>query len=317
MVAVILIVLLLRIRPLIDVKSVVDLHILMIAIWVFKNLLGVLMPFLLGFGIAYYMRFLLDAIQEIPLPKGKRLQLPRALARGILTVFILGIFTLLFFYIVPQIGKQAQDMSNGLVRFYHQSIVPFAIGDEFNAVANEPVTIGSPLSTDAATLEGQLDEGEFPAELREAFGENEIRLSNDIQVSETERHGRWLITDTGDGKMYEIQLQTDRLYIYSETLYIGTTHGLYRFDGNQDRLTDITDGALIGQSIQAISTAPFAEYQRLVGTPAGLYGYVQPTTADDALRGWQPVGETTFRGKSVLAIATRLFRALPAYTSHT
>ena len=312
-VAVILIVLLLRIRPLIDVKSVVDLHILMIAIWVFKNLLGVLMPFLLGFGIAYYMRFLLDAIQDIPLPKGRHLQLPRPLARGILTVFILGIFTFLFFYIVPQIGKQAQEMSNGLIRFYHQSIVPFAIGDEFNAVVKPPVPVGSLLSATTAAVEEQLDEGKFPSELRQAFQEKEIHLSNDIQVSAKEKHGIWLITDTGSGTAYEIQAESNQLYIYPETLYLGTTHGLYRFDGARNGLVDITDGALIGQSIQAISTVPFAEYQRMVGTPAGLYGYVQPTTADDALRGWQSVGETTFRGKSVLAIAATIPSSPRAY----
>jgi predicted PurR-regulated permease PerM len=312
-VAVILVALLLRIRPLIDVKSVVDLHILMIAIWVFKNLLGVLMPFLLGFGIAYYMRFLLDAIQDIPLPKGRRLQLPRPLARGILTICILGIFTLLFFYIVPQIGKQAQEINKGLVRFYHQSIVPFAVGNEFNAVANQPVTVRRSLSTTDTTLEGQLDEGKFPSELREAFQENEIGFSGDIQVSVKEKHGKWLITDTGDGQAYEIQMTQDQLYIYSETLYLGTEHGLYRFDGNRNRLVDITDGALIGQSIQAISTAPFAEHQLLVGTPAGLFGYIAPSIRDDALHGWQPVGEDVFAGKLVLAVATPIPMAPRAY----
>ena len=302
-VAVILIVLLIRIRPLINVKSVVDLHILMIAIWVFKNLLSVLMPFLLGFGIAYYMRFLLDAIQDIPLPKGKRLQLPRPLARGILTVFILGIFTLLFFYTVPQIGKQAQEMSKGLVRFYHQSIVPFAIGNEFNAVANQPVIVGSLLSTSDTTLEAQLDDGKFSSELRQVFQENKIGFSGDIHVSVKEKHVKWLITDTVDGQTYEIQMVQDRLYILPKSLYLGTEHGLFRFDGDRNEPVDITDGALIGQSIQAISTTPFAEYQLLAGTSAGLYGYIKPSIQDDAPHGWQPVGEDVFAGKPVMAIA--------------
>ena len=312
-VAVILIVLLIRIRPLINVKSVVDLHILMIAIWVFKNLLSVLMPFLLGFGIAYYMRFLLDAIQDIPLPKGKRLQLPRPLARGILTVFILSIFTLLFFYTVPQIGKQAQEMSNGLVRFYHQSIVPFAIGNEFNAVANQPVIVGSLLSNTDTTLEDQLDDGKFSAELRQVFQENRIGFSGDIHVSVKEKHGKWLITDTGDGQMYEIQIVQDQLYILPESLYLGTEHGLYRFDGDRNVPVDITDGALIGQSIQAISTTPFAEYQLLAGTPAGLYGYITPSIRDNAPHGWQPVGEDVFVGKPVLAVAVPVPSSPRAY----
>ena len=312
-VAVILIILLLRIRPLINVKGVVDLHILMIAIWVFKNLLSVLMPFLLGFGIAYYMRFLLDAIQDIPLPKGKRLQLPRPLARGILTVFILGIFTLLFFYTVPQIGRQAQEMSKGLVRFYHQSIVPFALGNEFNSVVNQPISVGSSLSSTTTALREKLDQADFPIELRQAFQENEIGLSDDIQVSATENHGKWLLRDTADGQTYEIQMVQERLYIYPETLFIGTNHGLYRFEGDQDSIVDITDGPLTGKSIQALLVGPIAEYQLLVGTPTGLYGYIPPTIRDNALHGWQPVGGDVFTGKSILAVEMSTPRSSRVY----
>ena len=312
-VAVILIVLLIRIRPIINVKSVVDLHILMIAIWVFKNLLSVLMPFLLGFGIAYYMRFLLDAIQDVPLPKGKRLQLPRPLARGLLTVFIIGIFTLLFFYTVPQIGRQAQEMTKGLVRFYHQSIVPFAIGNEFNSVVNQPIEIKGLPSETAATLENQLDQGKFSLELRQAFQENEINFSADVQVSAGEEHGKWFISNSEDGQTYEIQMAQDRLYILPESLYVGTEHGLYRFDGNRNVPVDITDGALIGQSIQAISTTPFAEYQLLVGTPTGLYGYITPSIQDNAPHGWQPVGEDVFAGKPVLTVAAPVPSSPRAY----
>ena len=301
-VAVILIVLLIRIRPLINVKSVVDLHILMIAIWVFKNLLSVLMPFLLGFGIAYYMRFLLDAIQDIPLPKGKRLQLPRPLARGLLTVFIIGIFTLLFFYTVPQIGRQAQEMTKGLVRFYHQSIVPFALGNEFNSVVNQPIVIEGLPSETAATLEDQLDQGKFPLELRQAFQENEINFSADVQVSAGEEHGKWLISNSEDGRTYEIHMTRSQFYIYPEALYLGTEHGLYRFDESREDFVDITDSALIGQSIQTIVVGPIAEYQLLVGTSIGLYGYITPSIRDDALHGWQPIGGDVFTGKSVLAV---------------
>ncbi len=312
-VAVILIILLLRIRPLINVKGVVDLHILMIAIWIFKNLLSVLMPFLLGFGIAYYMRFLLDAIQDIPLPKGKRLQLPRPLARGLLTVFILGIFTLLFFYTVPQIGRQAQEMSKGLVRFYHQSIVPFALGNPFNSVANKPIAIENSLSDTDAILEDQLDQGEFPLELRQTFQENEIRLSADVQVSAKEKPGKWLITDTKDGQTHEIQKVQDRLYVYPGSLYLGTEHGLYRFDGDQNNPVDLTEGALVGQSIQTIYVGPTAEYQLLVGTPIGLFGYLSPSIRNDALHGWQPVGGDVFTGKSVLAVKMSIPKSSRVY----
>ena len=151
------------------------------------------------------MRFLLDAIQDdIRSPKQTFATPAAPRARDTDRIHTWYFHTTVF-YIVPQIGKQAQDMSNGLVRFYHQSIVPFAIGNEFNAVANQPVTVGNSLVTAATTLEGQLDEGKFPSELREAFQENEIGLSSDIQVSVKKRHSRWLITDTGNGGTYAIQ----------------------------------------------------------------------------------------------------------------
>ena len=44
-------------------------------------------------------------------------------------------FVLLFLYIIPQLVKQSQGISSGLVRLYRQSIVPFVVGNEFRAVA--------------------------------------------------------------------------------------------------------------------------------------------------------------------------------------
>ena len=103
-VSILLIVTLACIRPRVQLKSIVNIQMLMIAIWLFSRLLGVLMPFILGFGFAYFFRFLLQAMQEIPLPKGRRLQLSRGWARGLLTAIIFGVFALLFLYVIPQIG---------------------------------------------------------------------------------------------------------------------------------------------------------------------------------------------------------------------
>ena len=57
-VPILLIVLLIRVYRWIDIRSIVILEILMIAMWIFIRLLGVLTPFILGFGFAYIFRFL-------------------------------------------------------------------------------------------------------------------------------------------------------------------------------------------------------------------------------------------------------------------
>ena len=76
-VPILLIVLLIRVYRWIDIRSIVILEILMIAIWVFIRLLGVLTPFILGFGFAYIFRFLWNSF-----PFKARYQ------RGIATVLI-------------------------------------------------------------------------------------------------------------------------------------------------------------------------------------------------------------------------------------
>ena len=61
-VPILLIVLLTRVYRWIDLKSIVILEIVMIVGWIFIRLLGVLTPFILGFGFAYIFRFLWSAL---------------------------------------------------------------------------------------------------------------------------------------------------------------------------------------------------------------------------------------------------------------
>lgn len=137
-VPILLIIILVCIRSHIEIKRAVDLLILMIALWVFKRRLAILMPFILGFGLAYFLRFLLITLQSIPLPKGKRLQLSRGYAQGLLSVIIVGAFALMFFYIIPKIRTQAVEMSNKLVVFFDRQIVPLAVGEQFTTIAIAP-----------------------------------------------------------------------------------------------------------------------------------------------------------------------------------
>ena len=127
-VAVLLIALLVRVRKLIEVPSIVYMLIVMISLWLLINLSNMLMPFFFGFGLAYFFRFIVGEIQEIPLPFGRRLRVPKIVASLILFGLTLGIIGLLFWIVIPQIVDQTLGMSEGLVKFYRDTIVPFVAG---------------------------------------------------------------------------------------------------------------------------------------------------------------------------------------------
>ena len=119
-VPILLIVLLIRVYRWIDLKSIVILEILMIAVWIFIRLLGVLTPFILGFGFAYIFRFLWNA-----LPFKARYQ------RGLATVIIVLVCGGLLFYTGKQVSKQASQMGSGLLKFYYETILPYVVGETF------------------------------------------------------------------------------------------------------------------------------------------------------------------------------------------
>ena len=85
-------------------------------------------------------------------------------------------------------------------------------------------------------------------------------------------------------------------------VYLGTTHGIYRFEDGKHRPEDITGGVLIGQPIQAVA-AGTGDEQIYVGTAQGLH---VPKTTDNMetdLTTWVQIGVDTFDGKSIQAIA--------------
>ena len=229
MVPILLLFLLASVYRLVAVRSIVNVLLTMVGIWLFISLKDILIPFVLGFGAAYFFRFLLNTIQNIPLTRGRRLQLSRRTARVALTALTLGVFAMLLLYIIPQISRQSRDMVSGLVRFYNH-MLPFAIGNEFHAVAVQPKPEGS------------------------------------------------------------------------NVVYLGTTHGIYRFEDGRNRPEDITGGVLIGQLIQAVAVGTGDE-QIYVGTAQGLH---VPKTTDNMetdLTTWVQIGADTFAGKSIQAIA--------------
>lgn len=118
-----LIVLLFKLRHVPQVNIPVYVAMALIVIWIFIKLLGILMPFILGFGLAYLFRFLLDSLIEIPLPGGKRIHLPKKWARILLIIITIVAIGGLAIYI-PQVIDQAQQMGEGIVKFYTETLVP-------------------------------------------------------------------------------------------------------------------------------------------------------------------------------------------------
>ena len=91
----------------------------MIGVWLFVRLLGALTPFILGFGFAYIFRFLWNA-----LPFKKEYQ------RAIATVLILVICGGALFYTGKQVSRQARQMGTGLIKFYHETVLPYVNGGD-------------------------------------------------------------------------------------------------------------------------------------------------------------------------------------------
>ena len=115
-----LIALLIRIYRWVGIKFVVHLEIIMIGLWLFVRMLGILMPFILGFGFAYLFRFLWRA-----LPFKKYYQ------RAIATVLIVLVCSGVLIFTGIGVGNQVSQMTKGLQKFFHESLFPFVAGEEF------------------------------------------------------------------------------------------------------------------------------------------------------------------------------------------
>ncbi len=115
-----LIALLIRIYRWVGIKFVVHLEIIMIGLWLFVRMLGILMPFILGFGFAYLFRFLWRA-----LPFKKYYQ------RAIATVLIVLVCSGVLVFTGIGVGNQVSQMTKGLQKFFHESLFPFVAGENF------------------------------------------------------------------------------------------------------------------------------------------------------------------------------------------
>ena len=118
-----LIILLIRIHRWVGIKFVVHLEVIMIGLWLFVRMLGVFMPFILGFGFAYLLRFLWRA-----------LPFKRYYQRVIATVLIVLVCSGVLVVTSIAVGRQVGQMTAGLQKFFHESILPLIGGDEMVAL---------------------------------------------------------------------------------------------------------------------------------------------------------------------------------------
>ena len=298
-VPILLIVLLIRVYRWIDLKSIVILEILMITVWIFIRLLGVLTPFILGFGFAYIFRFLWNA-----LPFKAQYQ------RGIATVLILLVCGGLLFYTGKQVSKQASQMGSGLLKFYHEIVLPYVVGETFEAIA---------ISVNSSQEENPSSEG-FPRK----------PIETDSQYVETfylgTNHGVYEIRQRTEGELDRIGITNGALLgkpiqalaAVGNVIYAGTQSGLYRYykalptdvpeaiDGEATSTQNIkpkiwhkVQGAPFDTiSVQTINVPNWDNAQIYVGTQKGLY------SSRDFGRTWREVAPDTYSERSIVSIVS-------------
>lgn len=298
-VPILLIVLLIRVYRWIDLKSIVVLEILMITVWIFIRLLGVLTPFILGFGFAYIFRFLWNA-----LPFKAQYQ------RGIATVLILLVCGGLLFYTGKQVSEQASQMGSGLLKFYHESVLPYVVGETFEAIA---------ISVNSSQEENLSPEGS-PRKLMET----------DSQYVETfylgTNHGVYEIRQRTEGGLDRIGITNGALLgkpiqalaAVGNVIYAGTQSGLYRYyEALPTDVSEAIDGEATSTqnikpkiwhkvqgtpfdtiSVQTINVPNWDNTQIYVGTQKGLY------SSRDLGRTWREVAPDTYSERSIVSIVS-------------
>ena len=284
---ILLIVLLTRVYRWIDIRSIVILEIVMISTWLFMRLLGVLMPFILGFGFAYFFRFIWNA-----LPLKKQYQ------RGIATIVILLLCGGVLFYTGRQVSKQASQMGAGLLKFYYETLLPYAVGEIFTTVA---------ISVNSSAVEDEV-----PNQSREEDPPPEtFYLSTNNGIYEIRRNAEDEPSRIGitNGAIFGKRVQA--LAATENVIYAGTPSGLYRYYS----VLPVSDAKTLGQkasatqiwqkmtgtpfdtrSIQAINILQWDETQIYVGTQNGLYA------SNDAGETWRSVAATVYNDRSVVSI---------------
>ncbi len=304
-----LIVLLVRIYRYVGIKFVVHLEIIMIGLWIFVRMLGVFMPFILGFGFAYLFRFLWRA-----LPFKKYYQ------RVIATVLIVIVCTSVLIFTGIAVGNQLNQMAKGLQKYFHETLLPFVNSEEFVDIVYDELG-------EDKTLYLATDRGIYL---------HEITIDPKTKLEKVEdRKG---ITN---GEI--IGKKINAISVNNDYIYAGTDSGVYRCDkdivkvvtGRTDELSETTETSprpgfirkiwhmLIGKReesavalvnklvwkkidteffdtrpVKAINTPSWNSNLIYVGTANGLF------FSEDAEEKWVQDKTTPFANKSIVHISS-------------
>ena len=266
--------LLIRIYRWVGIKFVVQLEIILISIWLVIRMLGVLMPFILGFGFAYLFRFL-----------WKTLPFKKIYQRVIATVLIILICSGVLIFTGFGVGQQIGQMAQGLQKFYHEALLPLVVGEEFTEFK-------SFVSNETETLFLGTNHGIYILEEKE-------KTEKGKTIKYVKRTG---ITN-GElvGKSIHCIAVSDK-YIYA-----GTQGGIYRCDRQIVELArGEKDGSLIDppegliwkkinatrfndRSIEAVNIPSWNPSLVYVGTEAGLFEGTY--SDDDIVEQWKKVDD--------------------------
>ena len=192
LVAIALIALLIRIYRWVGIKFVVHLEIIMIGLWLFIRMLGVFMPFILGFGFAYLFRFL-----------WKALPLKKVYQRAIATVLIVLVCSGVLIFTGIRVGTQVGQMAQGLQKFFHEGLLPLVLGEEFQVLASD-------MSDDKETLFLGTDHGIY-------FLKNKDNDQKKVGITNGELLGK-RIEDITIGKKYIFACAEGEIYRCSKAV---------------------------------------------------------------------------------------------------
>ncbi len=291
-----LLVLLARIYRWVDLKSIVIIEVLMIVLWMFIRLLGVLTPFILGFGFAYIFRFLWNALPF----KARYL-------RGIATVLIVLVCGGLIFYTGKQVSRQAGQMGSGLFRFYYEAVLPYVVGETFEAVAVRIEPAAEPMSETA-----QDTPLKQPAKPNETF-----YIGTNHGVYETQGRLNRTFGRTGITNGPLLGKFIHALAAGEDVLYAGTQSGLYRYyktvpvppdtapdaEGeNRKRLAPehwykVEGTPFDATAVHAIGLPTWNRNEIYIGTANGLY------KSQDVGRTWREVAPALYAERRIVSIA--------------
>lgn len=280
--------LLIRIYRWVGIKFVVQLEIILISIWLVIRMLGILMPFILGFGFAYLFRFL-----------WKALPFKRIYQRVIATVLIILICSGVLILTGFRVGQQVGQMAQGLQKFYHEALLPLVVGEKFTAFT-------SYVEDGTETLFLGTNHGIYFYEDDKGDRENDKNSNND----EPSRVG---ITN---GELVGKAIQS--IAVSDKYIYAGTQGGVYRCSRKIVKVAKREiEGSLINptleltwtkinatrfndRSIEAVNIPSWDSSLVYVGTETGLFKGVY--SDDDIVEQWK--GVESIPDNSIIGISS-------------